>query len=324
MPSTPTVWDPQPPRDSARLVRYGVPSASRLSRRAFIHDGSLLLAAAGLTTAGLATSPLLANDPQAAAELRIGLVTDLHYADRPPAGSRFYRETPSKLAEAADAFRAARPNFIVELGDFIDAADTVAEETGYLRKIHQDFASICDARHHVLGNHCVYTLTKKEFLDVVEQPQSYYSFDAGNFHFVVLDSCFRSDGQPYGRKNFEWTDPNIPGDQLEWLAADLQTAGKKTIVFAHQRLDVSNHYGVKNASAVRQIFERSGNVLAVFQGHSHRNDYREIAGIHYATLVAMVEGTGPENNAFSILEIFADGTLRVDGFKKQQDYAWPT
>jgi hypothetical protein len=45
----------------------------------------------------------------------------------------------------------------------------------------------------VLGNHCVYTLTKQEFLDAVEQPQSYHSFDAGPFHFVVLDACFTSD-----------------------------------------------------------------------------------------------------------------------------------
>ncbi|WP_164103585.1 metallophosphoesterase [Candidatus Laterigemmans baculatus] len=303
-------------------------SAHPLTRRAFLQDGSLFLAAASGAATAIGTpwaaSRLLAETPQPAPQLQIGLVTDLHYADRPPAGTRFYRETPSKLAEAGDAFRVAQPNFLVELGDFIDAADTVAEETEYLRKIHREFASISDARHHVLGNHCVFTLTKQEFLDVVEQPRSYYAFDAGNFHFVVLDSCFRSDGQPYGRKNFEWTDPNIPADELEWLAADLQSTSKKTIVFAHQRLDVSNHYGVKNAPAVRQILERSGNVLAVFQGHSHRNDYNHIAGIHYVTLVAMVEGTGAANNAFSLLNVFADGTLRLDGFKKQQDYSWAT
>ena len=35
-------------------------------------------------------------------------------------------------------------------------------------------------------------------------------FDRGGFHFVVLDACFRSDGVPYGRKNFKWTDTKIP------------------------------------------------------------------------------------------------------------------
>ena len=37
------------------------------------------------------------------------------------------------------------------------------------------------------------------------------------FHFVVLDSCFKSDGTPYGRRNFKWTDANVPESELRWL-----------------------------------------------------------------------------------------------------------
>jgi predicted phosphodiesterase len=286
---------------------------SILSRRAFLQNGTLLLAAAG-------SSQILAGQERSV--LRIGLVTDLHYADKPPAGSRHYRETPDKLAEAAAQFSGNQPDFIVELGDFIDAADSVDTELDYLKRIHKEFLPICGQRHHVLGNHCVYTLNKREFLDVVEQPKSYYSFDVDEFHFIVLDSCFRSDGMPYGRKNFEWTDPNIPAAELEWLKADLNSTTKKTVVFAHQRLDVSNHYGVKNADSVRKVFEESGRVLAVFQGHSHKNDHNEIGGIHYCTLVAMVEGSGADNNAFSMMEIAAGGTTRIEGFRKQADYQW--
>ena len=94
----------------------------------------------------------------------------------------------------------------------------------------------------VLGNHCVDTLTKDEFLGGVEQKQSYYSFDRGGFHFVVLDACFRGDGQPYGRKNSKWNDANIPAAELEWLAADVKATEKPVIVFAHQRLDVSSNH----------------------------------------------------------------------------------
>ncbi len=173
-----------------------------------------------------------------------------------------------------------------------------------------------------MGNHCVTTLNKDEFLGAVEQSKSYYSFDSGRFHFVVLDSCFRGDGQPYGRQNFDWTDPNIPRQQVEWLREDLETTTKKTIVFAHQRLDVNNQYGVKNAEEVRSVLEKSGSVLAVMQGHSHKNDHNEINGIHYCTLVAMVEGSGAHNNAFSLMEIAVDGGIRIDGFIKQDDYQW--
>ncbi len=72
----------------------------------------------------------------------------------------------------------------------------------------------------MLGNHCVYTLIKREFLDGVEQKRSYYSFDSGDFHFVVLDSCFRSDGEPYRRKNFKWIDLDNNGYSMINLATD--------------------------------------------------------------------------------------------------------
>ena len=289
----------------------------RLSRRAFLKNGVLVLSSS-------AVIPGTAVGGDKTPALQIGLVTDLHYADKPPAGTRHYRETPAKLAEAAAELSKHKPAFLVELGDFIDAADSVKTELGYLKKINRDFSAICKNRHHVLGNHCVYTLTKKEFLETVGQKKSYYSFDSGNFHFIVLDSCFRTDGQPYGRKNFEWTDPNIPKAELDWLRADLKSTSKKTVVFAHQRLDVSSVYGVKNAPAVRKILEDSKQVLAVFQGHSHENDHKEIGGIHYCTLVAMIEGSGVSHNGYSVMKLSNDGSIRLDGFRNQGDYQWPS
>ena len=290
-------------------------ASSRCGRRAFLQNGALVL-----TTGMLASRSLMADRNDAS--VTVGLVTDLHYADKPPAGSRHYRETPDKLAEAAEHFTKAKPDFIVELGDFIDAADSVDTELEYLKKINQEFSHINKHRHYVLGNHCVQTLTKKEFLGGVEQEKSYYSFDQGNFHFVVLDSCFRSDGEPYGRKNFKWTDPNIPAAEIEWLKADLSSTNKQTVVFAHQRLDVSNQHGVKNGAQVRKVLENSGKVLAVFQGHSHKNDHQDIAGIHYCTLVAMVEGSGAESSGYSLMKLSPDGTISVDGFRKQADHSW--
>ena len=45
--------------------------------------------------------------------MRIGLLTDLHYADKKPAGTRYYRETLDKLAEAAERFKKDGPAFVV-------------------------------------------------------------------------------------------------------------------------------------------------------------------------------------------------------------------
>ena len=92
-----------------------------------------------------------AADPNEPVALRAGLVTDMHYADKPPRGSRHYRETLPKLAEARDYFAKQAPEFIVELGDFIDAADSVETELSYLKRVLSEFAKLPGQKHYVLG-----------------------------------------------------------------------------------------------------------------------------------------------------------------------------
>ncbi len=292
---------------------------SNQSRRVFLSNGTLVLAAAaGL---GLQKSIPAAN-ASPSVSLRIGLITDLHHADKPAAGNRFYRETIAKLNSAAAEFQKSRLDFVVEMGDLIDAAESVETELSYLRTINREFSKLSSDRHYVLGNHCVETLTKAEFLQEVGQKESYYSFDRAGFHFIVLDACFRNDGVPYGRKNSKWNDANIPPAELEWLREDLQSTNLPTLVFVHQRLDVTTDHGVKNCVDVRDVLKNSGHVLAVFQGHSHQNDLKDIDGIHYCTLVAIVEGSGLENSGASLLELHDDGTIHLTGFRTQKTYDW--
>lgn len=293
------------------------PQTLSLDRRAILRGGTLWLAASSL-------DPSLATSQDEAPAVRIGLMTDMHHADKPPAGSRHYRETLGKLAEAGDKLRSLRPDFIVELGDIIDAADSVDTELRYLSEINRHFSEIAPDRHYVLGNHCVDTLTKAEFLGAIGREKSFYSFDRGGIHFVILDACFRADGQPYGRKNFQWTDANIPAEELQWLRDDLASNTLPTILFTHQRLDTDDNHGIRNASQVRDLIDASrSKVLAVLQGHSHKNDVRQIGKTFYCTLVAMIEGSGPENNGYSLMTIRPSGDIRIDGFRNQADRHWP-
>ncbi|KAA0140658.1 alkaline phosphatase [Gimesia chilikensis] len=292
-----------------------------LGRRAFLQQGALVLG--GLTAAPLGQLAAAADQKQRGA-VRVGLVTDLHYADKPPGGSRHYRETLKKLDEAVIQFKKDEPDFVVFHGDLIDSGKSLEQEKQHLQTIVTAIDAIPYPRHFVLGNHCVDQLTKAEFLQGVGQKESYFSFDRGGYHFVVLDSCFKSDGTPYGRHNFKWTDANMPESELKWLKDDLQQSKLPTIVFVHQPLDLkdTDAHAVKNSSEIRKVLESAGNVAAVFQGHSHRNKYAEIGGIHYCTMVAMVEGSGPTNNGYSTLDVYADGSLVLNGFRKQQDYHW--
>ena len=254
--------------------------------------------------------------------LRIGLITDLHHADKPSKGTRYYQETLGKLDEATYRFEKEEINFVVELGDLIDEADAVGTELRCLKDVNREFSVISKDRHCVLGNHCVTNLSKEEFLGGVEQKKSYYSFDRDNFYFVILDACFRIDGTPYGRRNFDWKESSIPVLEIDWLQTDLKSTKKNTVVFAHQRLDIGGDFGVKNAAVVRKILENSGKVIAVIQGHSHEKDLKDIGGIHYCMLRAMVEGSGPDNNGYSTMELTADAGIRLTGFRKQKQYEW--
>jgi hypothetical protein len=288
-----------------------------LSRRAFLTNGTLLLAGSGVLWGEAAWTY-----ENAKPTVRLGLATDVHYADKPPAGTRYYRESLTKFAEAAKLFDREKPDLVVCLGDLIDSADSLDVEKGYLRRVAREVAGIAGQHHFVLGNHCVASLTKAEFLGIVGQGQSYYSFDAAGYHFVVLDACFTSNGTPYGRNNFKWDDANLPPAELEWLRADLGRTPHKTLVFIHQCLDVGPPYGVKNAAVVRKLLERSGKVLGVIQGHYHEGNYREIAGLHYCTLSAVIEGSGPTNNAYALLDILPGDVIRITGFRKQKSYGW--
>ena len=284
------------------------------TRRAFIRNGTLILTGAAVT----ATLPAA---PGTAPALRVGMVTDLHYADRVPAGTRFYRESIAKFQEGVAKFNELKADFAIELGDLIDKADTVELESGYLKTMEETFSKFRGDRHYVLGNHCLATLNREQFREHSASKATYYSFDKGGFHFVVLDACYRADGTAYAAGNYTWTDTEILPAQREWLAADLKATKLKTVGFIHQRLDMGNPYGVKSAPAVREILEQSGKILDVFQGHSHKNDYKEINGVHYVTLCAMVEGSGEDNNAYSLLSFYGDNTLKLEGFRHQSSRA---
>jgi predicted phosphodiesterase len=290
----------------------------RFTRRDLLRRGFVVLS--GPALAGAALAGRAAEDDGPRPKVRVGLVTDLHYADKDPLIHRYYRETPAKFAEAARRFREDKTDVVIELGDLIDVGQSPAAEKGALKRIVKDFRATPGQHHCVLGNHCVWSLTKAEFLEIAGQKRSYYSFDAGGCHFVILDACFRGDGEPYGRRNFQWSEANLPPAELDWLRADLKRAPRKSLVFIHQRLDAGPPYGVQNAEQVRKILEASGKVLAVLQGHYHVNDYQQLGGIHYVTLAAMVEGSGAESNAYAVMDVLPGDAIRIRGFRRQKGY----
>lgn len=261
--------------------------------------------------------------------IKIGLITDLHYADRtPPTGNtRFYNESLNKLSECVNVMNHQKVDFLIQLGDFKDQDEVPHEETTlkYLSKIENEFSRFNGPFFHVLGNHDHDSISKQQFLEAVsnwgfEEALNYYSFNMNGFHFIVLDANYTSAGVEYNRGNFDWKDTYVPTKQIEWLKKDLNEYNNKpTIVFIHQRLDDihdnKSHF-VKNAQSIREIFVKSGNVVLVLQGHYHNGALNKIDNIVYYTLKAAVEGSGISNNNYAILEIDSNLVMKITGFRK--------
>lgn len=276
----------------------------KISRRVVLQGGCVILGAA----------------PTEEPVLRFGIVTDIHHADKPEHGTRYYRESLGKLREAVTEFERARVAFVVELGDIVDAANDLATERAWLKDAVRHLQPAAKDVHYVLGNHCVTTLTKKQFLADIGRERSFYSFDRSGLRFIVLDACHRKDGVSYDAGNFDWKDSDVPAAQRDWLRREVASASGKVIVFVHQRLDIPGVHSVASAEEVRQILESSRKVFAVFQGHSHQNDYREIGGIDYCTMRAVIEGSGAESNGYSIASVYRDGRIHLKGFRAQKPY----
>jgi hypothetical protein len=294
----------------------------RMTRRVFLKSSASALV--GLTALPLSCAP----DRRSGVKrhpARFGMVTDCHYADAEPAGTRFYRESLEKLGECVALMNAQKVDFLIELGDFKDQDTPRVERKtlSYLRAIERVFQGFNGPTCHVLGNHDMDSISKGQFLAGVENTdidpgRGYYSFDAKALHYVVLDANFTADGKDYDHGNFDWTDANIPPEELAWLERDLFRARGPVIIFIHQLLDGTGSVYVKNAADVRQILQTSGKVLAVFQGHHHAGAYNAIERIHYYTLKALVEGSGPENNAHAVVDVRQNGDIAVTGYRRAE------
>ena len=267
--------------------------------------------------------PALVAQTSSRALVRFGMVTDVHFADIDPNGARTYRESDRKLAECVSVMNDRHVDFLVELGDFKDQdqAPQEARTLGFLRHVESVFAGFKGPRYHVMGNHDVDSLSKAQFLSIAHSGaaasgEAHYAFVRKGVRFIVLDADHKTDGSDYDRGNFDWGDANVDAAQLAWLERTLASSREPVVVFIHQQLDGEGAYYAKNAPAVRRVLETPGRVLAVFQGHRHEGAYRVINGIPYYTLKGVIEGSGPDANAYAVVEVREDGTVWVTGYRQ--------
>ncbi len=312
------------PKPNDRNRAASDPGGWTVTRRDFLKASGVFLAGVSWGTPIVRAAGRSRTTP-----LRFGIVTDAHFAATDARGNRYYRQSTTKMAECVALMNEQQVDFLVELGDFKDEGKPAVERETlrYLETIESVFSRFEGRRYHVLGNHDVDSISKAQFMARITNSgiapgASFYAFDAHGIHFVVLDANYRADGADYDHGNFEWTDANIPPHELEWLQNDLASSSKPVVVFVHQLLDGHDKFCVRNAAQVRQILQASRRVRAVFQGHKHSGQYRQIQGIHYYTLKAMVDGSGTANNSYAIVEVNDDLSIEVKGYRRAESKMW--
>ena len=118
---------------------------------------------------------LVQRSPAPAAPTKVvsfGIITDVHYADAAPSGTRVYRDSLPKVAQAVKDVSAEKADFMIELGDFKDtdvsqhcdkdpSPHCVNITVGFLRKIESEMHDgFRGPKYHVLGNHDVDVLNQ--------------------------------------------------------------------------------------------------------------------------------------------------------------------
>jgi manganese-dependent ADP-ribose/CDP-alcohol diphosphatase len=258
-----------------------------------------------------------------------GLVADAQYCDCDPSGTRFYRATPGKLAEAVKTFNSRDLAFTIQTGDIID------RDVASFSKILPIYNQINGPKYHVLGNHD-FPVTTNKVVDILGMSKQYYDFSKNGWRFVVLDTndistyanAIGSEKQRQAQSFYEvlkWTgaanaqtwNGGVGSEQMAWLRDVLSKssqAGEKVVVIGHMPLYPKNEHNAWNDEALVQLLESSGNVVAYFNGHNHEGNYAEKNGISYVNFQGMLETA--DTNAYSIIRIYPS-RIEIQGFGRE-------
>lgn len=212
----------------------------------------------------------LARDPQRAnPDFSFVQITDLHVTG--PGSSQHLVATTKEIAKY-------HPAFALATGDLVDCGGAPKQVESYRQAVKQAAVPIVS----LPGNHELFG--PGQLLDSFTEncAPTYYAFDYGGRHFVLLNSTVETDRQ------------------YQWLKSELalQPSGKELLVFQHyppdaKLMELLGHY----------------NTLAVFTGHWHASRVFQAGKILYVnTPPLMFAGIDMSPPTFRMVT-FKDGKL---------------
>ena len=270
--------------------------------------------------------------------IRIGMCSDVHLSTM--------HDSEKRISSFIDSMIMAKPDFIIELGDF----GIPSEKYAPYFSIWNSFPGL---KYHVIGNHEMDGGTSlDEAVAYRKMKNSYYTFSKNGFKFVVLDGNDKKEENQKGYRSY------MGKEQLDWLKNELKIARRPIVIFSHQGIgtDPNNpgeRYSIENSLDVRKIFEnhnkqnKSNRVICCFNGHTHHDFAEEINEIWYITINSMsykwlgeeyeylryskevdkkfrwIKFTAPYRDPlYTVVEISTEGYIKMSG--KKSKYVGPS
>lgn len=227
--------------------------------------------------------------------VKFGVFADLHVD--------IMHDTQKRLENFLAACRKENVDFIIQLGDFcypetrkclckpehrpINIENALNVKTyankDRIRELYKNFEK---PSYHTIGNHDCDMCSKRDILNYYESDyETYYSFDMGGFHFVVIDGNYYKMGDEYiSYENGNYFDcpfeggslPWLPPEQLKWFEEDLLKAKYPTVMFSHQRLTAGDA-SIRNADILRRIIRDAPHgVVMALNGHEHIDEVQKV------------------------------------------------
>lgn len=267
-----------------------------------------------------------------------GIISDVQYCDCEPAGTRVYRSSLNKLAEALNSLKTDNPKFVFDFGDLIE------KDFGSYKPVYRILDSSGLKIYHSTGNHdySVELRMKKRIPQLRTEKEGYYTFSLDKFRFIILNgneisnyaSTSKTEIQAAnnliaklkesGEKNGQEWNGGIGKKQLEWL--DLQLKGakeneEKVFIICHFPVWPEDEHNLLNYREVLPVLEKYDNVIAWFNGHNHAGNYGNFNMIHFITMKGMVETE--TTGSFALVEVYRNKIwIRGSGREKSQILAY--
>ncbi len=248
---------------------------------------------------------------------RIALISDIHKGEL--IECRPGEEARKLLDRFLEICKKKNVNLILDLGDRVNNKNRTADIAN-LEDVASVFSSSGIPTIHVIGNHDIHYMEKKDNLSILGLMNSYYSLKKGNLTFLILDTA-----DPV------WDDCGgcVSDRQIEWLKSELEKADSPVVVASHHPVydqyqegnpffvKLPGQYKVKNSEKVFDIIKKSGKVIACLNGHVHWLYQTEENGIDCISVPSLTEAYPMKVNAPGIYSIidFTDNNEIVASFE---------